>query len=498
MPVNIYKHNSRSFFDVYNALVQAYPRKPTWLFQEMAGLFDFQSELMNRIATDILYPQTRESAYAFAATCDYDPVEADGSVDTITFTLNSAMAKTLPIGYQVSGISPSTGRMVYYELTEDASSGGTATITANAKQKRTNTDVALFAIENSDDFKDYPIDGYTNIIKDDFSITIDGDTWTRVDNFDNSTSTDKHFMLIYQSSGKSRIRFGDGVTGLKPTVNSTVYATFSVTQGLAGRVDAGVITINSGGDSDVQSVTNAGSSGGNDAETVASIIRNARGSVRLRDIVWTKEDLEIAARSSSSSVQKALGIPGVGAASIHIVPSGGGVPSAGLITIVEDYVQALTQFGALPITGVAPNYIDVSPTATYSTRTGFVEATVGDLIEFGLTLVTSSFDNQIIEHYQDNGIDSTRENVINVIWSWAFTEDENIALQFVIDKWISMLGDREYREWGQPLEVGDLWVMGNSLYEYGVDVFSLTSPTVNQATAVDEIISTGTVTVTAI
>lgn len=493
MPINIYKHNSRSFFDVYNALVQAYPRKPTWLFQEMAGLFDFQSELMNRIATDILYPQTRESAYAFAATCDYDPVEADGSTDTITFTLNSAMAKTLPIGYQVSGISPSTGRMVYYELTEDASSGGTDTITANAKQKRTNTDVALFAIENSDDFKDYPIDGYTNIIKDDFSITIDGDTWTRVDNFDNSTPTSKHFMLVYQSSGKSRIRFGNGVTGLKPTVSSTVYGTFAVTQGLAGRMDAGTVTINSGGDSDVQSVTNAGSSGGNDAETVASIIRNARGNVRLRDIVWSKEDLETAARSSSSSVQKALGIPGVGAASIHIIPSGGGVPSGGLITTVENYVQDLTQFGALPITGVSPNYKVINITASYSVRAGFVAATVGDLIEFGLTLVSSAFDNQVIEHYQDNGIDSVRENVINVIWGWNFTENENNALQFIIDRWISMLGDREYRWWGQPLEVGDLWVMGNSLYEYGVDVFSLTDPTVNQVTAVDEIIATGTV-----
>ena len=495
---NIYKHNSRSYYDVYNALIQAYPRKPTWLFKEMAGLFDFQSELMNRIATDILYPLTRESAYAFSALCDYDPVEADGATDTLTFTLNSAMTKTLSTGYQVGGISLSTGKMVYFELTADGISGGGSTISVAAKQKKTYTSIALFTIDDSEDFKDYPVDGYTKIIKDSISLIIDGNTWTRVDYFDNSSSSDKHFMLVYQSSGKCRIRFGDGVTGAKPVINSVVYGTFSITQGLAGRMDAGTITINTGNDSDVASVTNAGSSGGNDSESIASIIRNARGSVRLRDVVWSQEDLEIAARASSSSVQKALGIPGTGSASIHIVPSGGGNPSAGLKTTVETYVQALTQFGAMPITAVNPNYVTPTITATHTTRTGYTAATVTDLLEFALTLVSCAFDNQIIEYYIDNGIDMTRTNVINILWSWAFTSLENTALEFIINKWVSMLGDREYREWGQTLEVGDLWVMGNSLYDYGVDIFSLTAPTTNPSVNADEIIDTGTLTVTAI
>jgi hypothetical protein len=212
-------------------------------------------------------------------------------------------------------------------------------------------------------------------------------------------------------------------------------------------------------------------------------------------MVWSQEDLEIAARSSSSSVQKALGLPGTGAASIHIVPSGGGVPSAGLLTTVETYVQALTQFGAMPITGVAPNYVAANVTATATIRTGFVSATVLDLVAFALTLVTSEIDNQVIEYWRDNGIDATRINVINVLWSWAFTEDENPALEYIIQKWVSLLGDREYREWGQDLEVGDLWIIGNSLQEYGVDIFSISSPTSNIAAASDEMISTGTITV---
>ena len=194
----LYKHKARSYYDVYNPLVAAYPRKPTWIFKEMAGLFDFQSELMNIIATDILYPITRESAYSFAARCDYTPTEADGATDELTITLTGAMAKTLSTGYQVGGVSTSTGNTVIYELTADGVSGGTDTITVACKQKKTYTSKLIGEITSSDDFADYPIDGYTNIIESSISLSIDGEAWTKVENFDDSESTDRHFILIYQ------------------------------------------------------------------------------------------------------------------------------------------------------------------------------------------------------------------------------------------------------------------------------------------------------------
>jgi hypothetical protein len=492
---NIYKHTSRSYFDIYNALVSAYPRKPTWMFKEMAGLFDFSSELINRIATDILYPVTRESAYSFAANCDYDPSEADGATDTITFTLTGAMAKTLPIGYQVGGISASTGALVLYELTAVGDSGGTSSIVVAAKQKKTVTSKLIGQVENDEDFWDYPIDGYTKIINTSISLTIDSLTWTRVDNFDNSESTDRHFKLVYQSSGRARVQFGDGTNGLKPTQNSAIYATFEVTEGLSGRMEAGEITVNVGADSSISSLTNAGSSGGNNAESVASIIRNARANVRLRTMVWSKEDLETAARAASSSVIKALGIPAVGSASIQIIPSGGGNPSGALKTTVDTYVTALTQFGIMPVTVSDPTYSNQNIAATITVRDDYVEATVIDLVEFAMTMATSSYDNQVIESFEENGIDKCRTDVINILWAWAFTSSENDALEFIIEKWIALLGDREYREWGQALEVGDLWIMGNDLYDYGVDVFSLTSPVANVTVTSIQIIGTGTVTI---
>lgn len=497
---NIFKHTSRSYYDIYNALVTAYPNKPTWLFEEMSGLFDFISELLNRVATDILYPKTREAAYGFAHTCDYEPTEADGATTTLTITLTSAMSKTLGIGYQVGGISTATGENIIYELTAVGNSGGTDTITVAAKQKRTYTDVLLGTIDSNEDFADFPIDGYTNIIKNSTAeLTIDSLTWTRVDDFDDSDENDLHFVLIYQSSGKVRYGFGDGTNGKKPTLNSSVYGTFETTKGLSGRAAAGAITVNIGQDNDISSITNTASSGGNDAESVSSIIRNARGSVRLRDVVWSQEDLETAARMASSSVVKALGqpnTPDVGQATILIIPSGGGNPSSGLKKTVDLYVTALTLFGVMPVTVDDPNYVTQNINGYFTCRTGFDEDTVENLLEFAMTLITCAYDNQVIEYYDDNGIDTCREDVINVLWSWAFTEDENDALEAIIDKWKELLGTRDYREFGQSFEVGDAWIMGNSLYTYGVDEWNILSPTSNVSVDEDEIISTGTIIIT--
>lgn len=494
----LYNHNSRSYYDIYNALVQAYPNKPVWMFEEMSALFDFKSELMNRVATDIIEPVTRESAYgSYAGRCGYTPVEADGCTATVTITLTSAMVKTLSAGYQVGGISSATGDLVIFELTADASSGGTDTISASVKQKQTFSSINVGTIDNQEDWMDYPIDGYTKILKTSASLIINSLAWTRVDNFDDSTSTDRHFKLLYQSNGKSRIQFGNGTTGLKPTLNQVIYATFEVTKGLLGVMAADEININVGGDSAISSLTNASAtSGGNDAESVASIIRNSAANVRLRNITWSEEDIETAALASSSSVVKAFGVGGIGDCSVYIVPSGGGTPSGALLTTVQDYVKSLSQFGLLPCTAYAPTYITTDITATATVRSGFVSATVLDLVEFALTLVATSIDSQVIDSYNDYGIDTCRTSVINTVWSWAFTSDENEALEFIILKWKSLLGTRTYREFGQDLEMGDLWQIANDLYDYGVDIFSLTSPTENVVIALTEISEAGSVSVT--
>ncbi len=490
-----FNHNARSYFDVYNAFKTHYPNKPDWLFTEFSGGFEFMSELQNRIAWDIMNPVTRESAYFFASMCDYDPVEADGHVGTATITLNSAMAKTLSTGYQLSGLSSATNELLIYELTSDASSGGTDTITASVKQKLSYTDINIGDIESIEDFLEMSMTGYLNIIKSSISLTINSLTWTRVDNFDNSLSTDRHFIVLYQSNGKATLLFGDDVNGAIPPLGYAVLASFEITKGLSGLLEIGELNINQGGDTDISSVTNAAAtSDGVDSEGVTSIVRNARANVRLKNMIWSIEDIGIAA-VQVSGVLKAQGVAGLGEFSCYIVPEGGGAPSTALKNSVDTHVTSLTQFGIVPVTVNDPVYVTTNITATATVRSGFVSATVKNLCEFALTLVATAIDYEIMSYYFDYGIDACRTVKINTIWSWAFTSSENDALEYIINTWQDLLGTRDFREFGQDCEVGNLWQIADSLYSYGLDIFSLTSPTSNVSVGATEIHTEGTVTV---
>lgn len=498
-----YKHNARSFFDIYNPLVQAYKNKPTWLFEEMAGLFDFASELMNRIATDILDPVTRESVYAFAARFDYTPVEADGCAALVRLTLREPMEKTLPAGYQVAGVSSITGELVLFELLAPGYSNGTDHIEAQVKQKESKKNITIGTVDKQIEYMDFPIDGHVNIIRESISLTINSQLWTRVDNFDHSGQDDHHFKLVYQSNGKSRILFSNGVNGQKPQMNSIIYADFAVTKGLQGIMDAGEISINTGGDVEIIQITNpAPSQGGNNSESIQSIKRNAPANIRLRDMVWSVEDLELAAMKANSSVLKALGQSGPGRAVVYIVPTNGGEPSVSIKEEVQTYIVARSQFGVMPVAVKNPLYRKVAISANITVRPGYDRATAREITRFAMVLTSSAIDIWVLEYFTDNGVEACRRNIINVCthpaWGFAFTEDENEALFSIITAWINILGNKGFRQFGQALEVGDLWIMGNSLYKFGIDEFALTSPLINTEVGKIEIIDTDAVTVDAL
>ena len=493
-----FKHNARSYFDIYGPLVQAYPTAPNWMFKEMAGLFDFQSELQNRIALDIMHPSTRESAYAFAAQCDYSPRENTGSSVDLTITLGEAIEHIIYKGHQFSGVSSASGEYIIFEAKEDTSSEGAEVFTVGATQMEAEANVEVGTVENTKAYQEYPLEGVENLVKSTITLKINEEPWIRVDDFDTSQPLDKHFVVIYQSSGKARILFGDGITGKIPTLNDIIYANFSTTDGLAGNLKAGEINTDELGDPMIQEVSNlTAATGGDNAESISSIIRNSRANARLRNAVWSKEDVETAAKKApaSTSIVKAYTVTAIGSASIQIIPSGGGNPSTTDKTDIAEYVKSLTVFGSVPITCMDPVYSPVDIEGTVSIREGFDGTIVRNLVKFALTLLTSAYDSQVIEAYIDKGINRCREETINVLWSWNFTEEENKALEFIILKWGDLLGNREHREWGQLLEVGNIWVMVNSLYPYGIDVFSLTSPVANINIPETEIISTGTITV---
>lgn len=489
-----YQLAKRSETDIYLELKTKYPNKPDWLFNEHARLYGMKSELTNIIANDIIDPKTRRSAYMFAKKRSYEPVEADGATTQIVFTLREAMNKTLPVGYRVGGQSSVSSQFVKYELTSAASSGGTNTITATGKQKETFTEVSIGMVESTADFYEHPIDGYKGIIKTSIRIWIDDIEWFRRDYLYEADSDDRVFAVSYDDYGIMWLIFGDNKTGSKPLSKSEIRASFECTNGLAGRVEAGDIRNNLGNDSDIISVTCEASSGGNDAEAVASIKRNAVKTYRLRDAVFTLEDCEIAALKASSNVVKAKAIRGDQTLAIHVIGAGGGTISPDELTYVSEYVQALTAFGDEIVHVFNAQKQTENIVASISARAGYNKTLVANLCQFALYLVSSSWDVQILDLYDDRGISATRELLINPI-GYSFSRSDEGALDYILKMWRKLLGDREFRGWGQKLSEADLLAMAKGLVDFGLQSISMTNPTNDIECISDMYIIDGNVTV---
>lgn len=67
--------------------------------------------------------------------------------------------------------------------------------------------------------------------------------WTRVNNFINSNSTDKHYTVKVDSTGRTRIVFGNGIVGKIPEAyEDGIIATYRVGGGTQGNVTSNTIT----------------------------------------------------------------------------------------------------------------------------------------------------------------------------------------------------------------------------------------------------------------
>lgn len=104
--------------------------------------------------------------------------------------------------------------------------------------------------------------------------------WTKVDSFINSVATSKHFTIKSGESGLSYVVFGDGNTGMIPTISSNpLYANYRVGGGRVGNVSANTITVCTS--SDLQTVVKETFNPfppivfGSDAESLDSIKLNA-------------------------------------------------------------------------------------------------------------------------------------------------------------------------------------------------------------------------------
>ena len=239
--------------------------------------------------------------------------------------------------------------------------------------------------------------GRTPFIDETSTIVATNGAFTEVDNFLDSTSTDRHYTVVIDQDDRATVRFGNGVNGAIPV--GQVQVAYKIGGGARGNVDPGKITRIDGAVVDAlgapigASATNSTSaSGGADRQTLAQIKTLAPLSLRTITRTVAREDFEINAMRVAG-VARALMLTsnedaGVqeNTGTLYVVPSGGGVPTQVLKDAVLEMVTVTYPSTLTFRTFVSnPVYLTVDVTSRVFLRHGYTAATVRQAIIDALT-----------------------------------------------------------------------------------------------------------------
>jgi hypothetical protein len=204
-------------------------------------------------------------------------------------------------------------------------------------------------------------------------------TFTQVDNFLDSDSSERHFVLTTDDAERGTLQTGDGTNGVIPI--GSVEITYTTGGGPEGNVEPGSLEVLDGPFTDefgnpVQiSVTHTDqASGGEPRQSNADIRLQAPRALRVLERAVAREDYEIVAEAVSG-VARALHLTrnedeGVAenAGILFVIPTGGGTPSTALLEAVEaefEFDGSHPHFNTYQLRAQAPSYqlIDHSITA---------------------------------------------------------------------------------------------------------------------------------------
>lgn len=137
-----------------------------------------------------------------------------------------APAAGLSVEVSYGAVRANTIRVTHGETVEEHSAG-----TGGADQRYALTRAP---VTHTLDEEDEPRSSLT--------VTVDGEPWTRVEDFVDSAFADPHFVVVQDNDGYAEVVFGDGRTVRVPDAGADVEVLYRVGQGDAGRVAANTIT----------------------------------------------------------------------------------------------------------------------------------------------------------------------------------------------------------------------------------------------------------------
>ena len=356
--------------------------------------------------------------------------------DLIRFTTTGTIPAPLVVGvdyyvipYDVTHIRVATSLVncfagIYVDLTSAGSATNALILYSYAVDCYQQTTISPVIIGSSDGVTEWQTFSvpYTYFLRDQITLSINAQTWTRVDDFINSTSTDKVFRVLYRDNNYCDIEFGNGTYGKIPTA-----ATITINGSYGGGSGSNFSAINrinlyAGTDSNISGVTNPSVfTGGSEIQGIESAKILGPATIKTASRFVTAED-GVTLILGYGGVAKAVmnrNFYGPGTARVLYVPDGGGVLSGSVKTALNTYLVDLSILGSATITIIDPNYDSINYVSSFKVLAGYTFAYLKPVYEFGIHLVFSAQTTEIKAMFLDKGVAATIAYT-NTLWGFTF------------------------------------------------------------------------------
>lgn len=245
-----------------------------------------------------------------------------------------------------------------------------------------------------------------SFIDDSETVTVDSVTWTRVENFLQSVSTDRHYMVVLGENDRAAIKFGNGINGAIPSGQVAAEYRYGAVED--GNVGAGTIVVDKSGLASISQIWNPrpaiGWQEAQSASTESLELSKVLGPASLRtlgEVALGPEDVEImtiAYRDSDNNTRpfaRSNAIEeGFGPKTIKnvVVATGGGVAPAELLADLDKYFNGdptavpplrkrLVANQELTSINYTSRVVDISATVTGATSLDVLEAALTALLQ---------------------------------------------------------------------------------------------------------------------
>jgi uncharacterized phage protein gp47/JayE len=324
-PVQV-DYTSRDYESIRQDLVARIRRRlPQWtgtdpadfgvaLVEAFAYLGDLLSYYVDRAANEsaLSTATRRESVVALATDLGYNPLGYRSSQVVLSISNSSEVAVEIPQGTVISANLESEDSTINipfetdFAITIEPSDVSDVTATQGITARGEAGYGEYLGTSDGTTDQEFEIPA-TQVVGETIAVYLfDGVNyvpWTRVNDFTQYGPTDRVFKIIDPGTGTIIVRFGDGVSGLVPTLSHLVYASYAVTQGALGNVPAGAVTsLDSIPDlsssevaviaGNITSTNDLPAFGGSDPESTESIRRLAPLSYRASNRAVTLEDYQ--------------------------------------------------------------------------------------------------------------------------------------------------------------------------------------------------------------